>query len=300
MWSSGIGLQCASVRPAKLASMASRSRVGEILLKAKVLDELQLRSARAQHDQWGGRLGKIVADMGLADEDTITAAIAKSSGLQQVQLGHLQKDQNALSRLDVKFAEQHAVFPMSLKDNGKTLVLAMADPTDLELMDAVASKARARIQPVVAGEREIQHAILRYYKNQDPAAVEAPRARQAVRRATQEVETAGDDGDEFKIVDISGKTMIKHLGDLEGAPAATEPAQSAVSQAFSAGDLLDEMFGGAAPSVDPSGLSAEELQRLESLRVNQEKSGVIVRAVLQLLVEKGYATPKELAAKVKL
>lgn len=280
--------------------MATRSRVGEILLKAKVIDELQLRSARAQHDQWGGRLGKIVADMGLADEDTITQAVARSVGLQQVQLGHLQKDQNALSRIDVRFAEEHAVFPVTLKDNGKTLVLAMADPTDLELMDAVASKARARIQPVVAGEREIQHAILRYYKNQDPAAAE-PRARQAVRRATQEVQVDGDDdgGDEFKIVDMSGKTMIKHIGDLEGAPAATEPAQSAVSQAFSTSDLLDEMFG-TSGSPQRSGLTAEELQRLESLRVNQEKSGVIVRAVLQLLVEKGYATPKELAARVKL
>src|SRR5687768_11739835 len=134
--------------------MPSRSRVGEILIKAKVLDELQLRSARAQHDQWGGRLGKIVADMGLADEDTITAAIAWSAWLPQMQLGHLQKDPGALARLDVRFAEENAVFPVSVKDNGKTLVLAMADPTDLELMDAVASKARARITPVVAGERE--------------------------------------------------------------------------------------------------------------------------------------------------
>lgn len=279
--------------------MASRSRVGEILIKAKVIDELQLRSARAQHDQWGGRLGKIVADMGLADEDTITAAIARAMGMQQMQLGHLQKDQNALSRLDVRFAEENAVFPVTLKDNGKTLVLAMADPTDLELMDAAASKARARITPVVAGEREIQHAILRYYKGQDPSAVEAPRARQAVRRATQELQTAeAPEEDEFKIVDMSGKTMIKHLADIEGAPAATEPAQSAVSQSMSTGDLLDEMFGTSAPAG--SGLTPEELQRLESLRVNQEKSGVIVRAVLQLLVEKGYATPKELAARVKL
>ena len=36
--------------------MPSRSRVADILLKAKVIDELQLRSARAQHEQWGGRL----------------------------------------------------------------------------------------------------------------------------------------------------------------------------------------------------------------------------------------------------
>lgn len=280
--------------------MASRSRVGDILVKAKVIDELQLRSARAQHEQWGGRLAKIVTDMGLADEDTITAAIAKASGLQTVQLGHLQKDKDALSRLDVKFAEDNGVFPVALKDNGKTLVVAMADPTDLDLVDAVASRVRSRVQTVVAGEREIQHAILRYYKNQDPAVADAGRARHAVRRAAEEPADDAEEG--FKIVDLSGKTMIKHLGDLQGAPVATEPAGNAqprpVSQPSGTSDLLEEMFGAPAPAGE--GLTAEELSRLESLRANQSKSGVIVRALLQLLVEKGYTTPKELQARVKL
>lgn len=288
--------------------MASKSRVGEILLKARVIDDLQLRSAKAQQDQWGGRIGKVITDMGLADEDTITAAVAKAMGMQQVQLGHLPKDPNALSRVDVRFAEENAVFPMALKDNGKTLVLAMADPTDLEVMDAVGGKARARISAVVAGETEIQHAILRYYKNQDPAAGVAPRARQALRRATQELEQPSDDGgEEFKITDMSGKTMIKHIADLEAGP--TDPAGSAmggrsappvsaVSQALNTSDLLDEMMGpGSAAS---SSLTPEELQRLESLRLNQDKSAVIVRAVAQLLVEKGYATAKDIATRVKL
>ncbi|MDQ3264532.1 MAG: general secretion pathway protein GspE [Myxococcota bacterium] len=283
--------------------MASKSRVGELLLKARVIDELQLRSARARLDQWGGRIGKVITDMGLADEDTITATIAKAMGLQQVQLGHLPRDPTALARLDVRFAEEHAVFPMALKDNGKTLVLAMADPTDLELMDAVASRARTRISPVVAGETEIEHAILRYYRNQDPAAGAAPRARQAIRRATQEVEPAGaDDGEEFKIVDMSGKTMIKHLAELEGGPTdpagmpplAARPGPPVPSSRTS--DLLDEMMAPAASAA----LTAEERTRLESLRVNQEKSGVIVRALAALLVEKGYATAKDVATRLKL
>ncbi len=282
--------------------MASKSRVGELLLKARVIDELQLRSARAQLDQWGGRIGKVITDMGLADEDTITATIAKAMGLQQVQLGHLPKDPTALSRLEVRFAEEHAVFPMALKDNGKTLVLAMADPTDLELMDAAASRARTRISPVVAGETEIEHAILRYYRNQDPAAGAAPRARQAIRRATQEVEQVGDDGEEFKIVDMSGKTMIKHLADLEGGPTdpagmpALPPRPGPPVPSSRTSELLDEMMAPAASAA----LTAEERARLESLRVNQEKSAVIVRALAALLVEKGYATAKDVATRLKL
>lgn len=271
-----------------------RSRVGEILVKAGVIDDLQLRSALAQYDQWGGRLGKLVADMGLADEEAVADAIARAMQMQRAQLGHIAKDAGALAKLDVHLAEEHGVFPVSLRDNGKSLVLAMADPTDLELLDLLAAKTRARIQPLVAGESEIQNAILRYYKNQEPLPAAEPRARQAHRRAE---ETAGEDDGEFKITDISGKTMIRHIGDIE-AEAMTDPGAARAAPpaaAGSTGDLLDEILGG------PSGseFTPEDVQKLETLRVNQEKSAVILRALLQILVEKGYCTQRELAARMK-
>ena len=281
--------------------MASHSRVGEILVKARVIDDLQLRSARAQHDQWGGRLGKIVADMGLADEEAIAEAISKAMGMARVQLGHIPKDAAALAKLDAKFAEDQAVFPVSLKDNGKTLVLAMADPTDLEIVDQLGARARARISLVVAGETEIQHAILRYYKGQEPAAAEVPRARQAIRRASEDVELGGEEGgEEFKVTDMSGKTMVRHVADIM-AQAPTDPAAAALSSGQpsrgpSAGDLLDDML--AAPA--PPQLSPEEMQRLQTVKANQEKSAVILRALVELLIEKGYCTQKDLAIRVKL
>src|SRR5262245_53383484 len=114
--------------------MPSRSRVGDILLKAGVIDELQLRSARARHGQWGGRLGKVIADMGLADEDLIAGTVAGAMKLPRAQLGAA-REAAALAKLDAAFCEQHAVFPVQLTNNGKTLVLAMADPSDLEAMD---------------------------------------------------------------------------------------------------------------------------------------------------------------------
>ena len=278
--------------------MPSKSRVAEILLKAKVIDELQLRSARARHEQWGGRLSKIVAEMGLADEDTIVDAIARASGLQRTQIGHIQKDAAALARIDVKFAEEYGVFPIALKDNGKTLVVAFADPTDLDILDMVSSKARARLSPMVAGETEIAHAILRYYRNQDPAAAGPNRARQMVQKA-EEPEEQSEDGDEFKITDMSGKTMVKHIGDIQP-PGFTEPAMDALKPAPPVGDLLDDMLGAGPPAPPVAALTAEEQQRLESLKVNQAKSAAIVRAVAELLIDKGYATQKDVATRFKL
>jgi hypothetical protein len=64
-----------------------------------------------------------------------------------------------------------------------------------------------------------------------------------------------------------------------------------------AGDLLDEILAGGSPAL--SGLTQEELQRLEAVRVNQEKSSKILRALLELLLEKGALAQKELAARIR-
>lgn len=266
------------------------TRIGELLVKAKLLDQLQLRAALAQHDAWGGRLATVVTEMGLASEDKIVEALASALGVQRIRLGNIQKDPAALAKLEVKFAEQHGVFPVQLRDNGKVLLLAMSDPTDLDTADEVNRRARARVVTYIAGEREIRTAIARHYRGMDAGL--APE-----RTPTHELETAGDDeGDDFKIVDMSGKTVMKKLADID--PELAKQEQSArsappVAAVGSAADMLDDILGGGgAQAVDA--LSPEDLQRLHTVQVNQEKSAKIIRAVGELLAEKGYLSPEQL------
>ncbi|HVE85982.1 MAG TPA: hypothetical protein VND93_24165 [Myxococcales bacterium] len=268
--------------------MASRSRVADILIKANVVDELQLRSARAQHDQWGGRLAKVIADMGLADEDRIADAIAQAMGLKRVQLGSA-KDPGALAKLDAAFCEQHAVFPVQLTNNGKSLMLAMADPSDLEAMDMAAGRARSRVNPVVAGETEIMNAIARCYRGAEGMAPRPSRARAAVKAPAESDEA------ELKITDLNGNTVMKmnpYLGEGQDAGAATDPGGGGGSA-----DVLDQLLTGR--STAAPALTAEERQRLDNLRTNQDRSAKVLRAVMELLMEKGYTTQKELVARLK-
>jgi len=268
--------------------MSSRSRVGDFLLRANVIDELQLRSARATHAQWGGRLGKVIAEMGLADEDQIADAVAEAMKIPREQIGSA-RDPGALAKLDPAFCEQHAVFPVRLDNNGKSLVLAFADPTDLETMDMASGRARSRVKPVVASETEIMAAIARCYRGADAQSPRPSRARQAV-------QLAEEGSDEVKITDMNGNTVMKVNPALSAAEAAaaTDPGAGA-----GAGDLLDELLTGRSPAPAPS-LTAGEQQRLAELRANQERSGKALRAVMELLKEKGYTTQKELLARFKM
>ncbi len=267
-----------------------RNRIGELLVKARVIDELQLRSALARHDQWGGRLSRVVTDMGLAKEETVILAIAQGTGTQRLHLGNVTKDAGALAKVDVTMAEQKGIFPVALKDNGKTLVLAMADPTDLNTVDQVVARSRTRVVVVVASDVEIEHAILRHYRGQEPVSMST---RYNGESKPTENTNPGMDEDEFKVVDMSGNTVVKRVADVTRPPPPTAPAPDGNS---SASDLLDEILAGGS---GPVGLTAEEMQRLDTVRVNQEKSSKILRALLELLLEKQALSQKELAARMR-
>jgi Type II secretion system (T2SS), protein E, N-terminal domain len=256
------------------------SRIGEVLVKARVIDELQLRSAIAQHDAWGGRLAHVISEMGLAEEERIVDTIARALRVQRVRLGNLPKDPGALSKLDVTFAESTGVFPVQLRENGKVLLLAMADPSDLETLDEVSRRSRARVLPYIAGEREIRNAIARHYRGQEPNA-------SAGRSRSSEV---APDAEEFKIVDMSGNTVVKAIADI------VPPAEVRSGAPSSASDLLDEILSGSPPE---SVFTEEELQRLHTVQVNQEKSAKIVRAVMELLLEKGVLSAGALRSRLK-
>ncbi len=276
-------------------------RVGDVLVNAQVIDALQLRSALAQHDAWGGRLANVVVEMGLAEEETVVDCLARSLGVQRVRVGNLPRDPQALAKLDVAFAEERGLFPVALRDGGKVLLLAMADPSDIETLDEVTRRARVRVSPFIAGEREIRAAIARHYRGGAPGPTEGRRtsSRQSNPVAPVTRPLAEDEEEEFKLVDMAGNTVMKPLAEILGdalggqipAPAQTSNAQPSGS----ASALLDDMLGEGARHR----FSDEDLQRLRTVQLNQEKTARIVRAVMELLLEKGALSRAALQEKLR-
>jgi hypothetical protein len=64
---------------------------------------------------------------------------------------------------------------------------------------------------------------------------------------------------------------------------------------MSAADMLDAILAGGTTE----GFSAEELQRFETLKANQEKSSLILRALMDLLAGKRLLSPQELGSRVR-
>jgi Type II secretion system (T2SS), protein E, N-terminal domain len=242
-----------------MALPQSVTKMRDLLLRARVVDELQMRAALARLEQWGGLLPTVLADLGMVDEEQVTQTIATALRMPTQLLGNVTRDAQALARLDASFCEQKAIFPLALNSRTNTFTMAV--------VDLVASKVNARVQVVVASESQIRSAIAKHYRGHGASA--APTNPSHARRPTSELR--------------AGPVEIEL--DLAPPPAVAGPMATMLRAPPSANTLLDEMLG---EDERERGFSEEELARLGSLRLTQQKTQTIIRALLELLREKGY------------
>jgi len=107
-------------------------KLGELLVEAGIIDELQLQSALGHQKKWGGRLGKVLVDLGFVEESELLKFLSEKFKIQAVDLTRSKIPEQAFSALPEKVARKYGVVPVFLKEgpgNKKTLILAMSDPS---------------------------------------------------------------------------------------------------------------------------------------------------------------------------
>lgn len=250
------------------------ARLRDMLLKSKAVDEFQMKAAMGRLEQWGGRLTGIIVDMGFVDDETMVKTLSDAMRLPVAHLGMVTKDAQLLAKLDAAYCQEHGVFPVSV--HNRVVTLAMSDPTEVDAIDFVQSTVGARVQVVVAAESEIRAAIAKHYRGQDVPAT----SRNANMNRAREAHIEATKGQVFEL----DTTAPPKPGEAASSPAPA-PSQAFSRKSPSANTMLDDFLDDG-PKTDE--LSPEELKRLETARENQLKAGAILRALQQLLTEKGY------------
>lgn len=143
----------------------TRDRLGELLLREGVITEDQLLDALAEQQATGGKLGQILVRSLAADEDAIARTLAEQKGLEFVSLPMFPIDREAASLIPARMAKRALVIPIGFRDGA--LVLAMADPLDVEALDDVHLRTRRDVVPVVATAAQIEYAIEKFITSAD-------------------------------------------------------------------------------------------------------------------------------------
>jgi len=136
-------------------------RIGELLLKEKLITPEQLQQALTQQKSNGGKLGYNLVKMGFVKDEQITALLSKQYGVPSINLAQFKIDPTIVKLVPTETARKYQIIPLSR--SGSTLTIAMTDPTNVFAMDDIKFMTGYTVEPVVASEIAITDAVEKYY-----------------------------------------------------------------------------------------------------------------------------------------
>src|SRR3972149_9526658 len=137
------------------------ARLGEILMKEKLISADQLKQALAYQQQHGGRLGTCLMKMGLITDDVITEVLSRQYGVPSINLKYYEVDPTVIKLIPQDTAVRYQIVPLSRV--GSTLTIAMTDPTNVFAMDDIKFMTGFNVEPGVGSESAITEAITKFY-----------------------------------------------------------------------------------------------------------------------------------------
>jgi type IV pilus assembly protein PilB len=144
---------------------AGGDRLGEILLREGLVTREQLGQALTEQKNTKHRLGYILVKLGLVQELEITKVLARQYRMPAVDLTRFEVDPKIIRLVPAEMATKSVVLP--LKREGRTLTIAMADPTDHGLLEDLKFITRFDLFPVIAGEYTLRNLIEKHYESSD-------------------------------------------------------------------------------------------------------------------------------------
>lgn len=176
----------------------SAKKLGELLVQEKIIDALQLEQAVMEQKSSGGKLSAALLKLGFVDEKKLSDVLSEQFQVPSIDLASFQIDPNAVQKIPKNICERHTIMPVSL--SGTTLVVAMADPSNIYVKDDLTFLTKCKIQAVVATESSIRNAIDRYYDSK----VSYESIMNEMERETINAE-ASDDLEDIVSLDASGE-----------------------------------------------------------------------------------------------
>ncbi|MBV9475295.1 MAG: type IV-A pilus assembly ATPase PilB [Acidobacteria bacterium] len=136
-------------------------RLGELLTKASLITQDQLKEALRVQKETGGKLGETLIKLGFVSEEDITECLSQQFGVPSINLQHFEIDGSVIKLIPGDVARKYNILPVN--KTGATITIAMADPTNVFAMDDIKFMTGYNVEPVVASELGIKAAIDNYY-----------------------------------------------------------------------------------------------------------------------------------------
>ncbi len=198
-----------------------RVKLGDLLLKAGLIDEVQLQSALGYQRQWGGKLGDVLITNGFLDEMMLWRGLSKQLSVPLVSLPEHTFPAGIEKLVPVEMCRKHSIVPMT-RDN-REVTIATSEPNNIAGIDEVAFRVGARLRVVLAPDREIEWAVRKLYTG-ETAPCPPPRQRRVASNdpgpdpGTQTTQMRG------QVVDFAARSPATPIAEIHGAARAAAAA----------------------------------------------------------------------------
>ena len=138
-----------------------RQNLGDMLVAANLIDEVQMQIALAEQKQTGQRFGSTLVELKFIDENVLAAFLSKQIDVPCISLLHVDIPKKVLRRISRSLAVECKAVPVRI--DGDRLEVAMVDPTDAEVIIKLEKAVEMPITPMIAPQSSIRTMIDRCY-----------------------------------------------------------------------------------------------------------------------------------------
>ncbi len=149
--------------------MDKKKKLGELLLDAGVITREQLNEALEDQKRYGGKLGTILLDRRFISEKDFFKALTSQLQIPAFDFSRSTIPESVIKLVPMEISEKYSVFPVAIKNTpqGRVLVLAMADPTNVGVQDEIRFSIGYKVEPALALESTIRYVIREYFYHQN-------------------------------------------------------------------------------------------------------------------------------------
>jgi type IV pilus assembly protein PilB len=136
-------------------------RLGDLLVKEKIITPEQLEQATKAQKEQSCRLGSALVKLGFLTDEDVTNFLSRQYGVPAINLSYFEIDPAVVKLIPFETAKRYQILPLSRV--GASLTIAMVDPTNVFAMDDIKFMTGFNIEPVVASESSILTGIEKAY-----------------------------------------------------------------------------------------------------------------------------------------
>jgi len=140
-------------------------QIGDLLVSEGLITQEQLTRAIQEQQQNGTRIGYNLIKLGFVKETDLTRLLARRYRMPAVDLKNFEVDLKVAKLVPAELTIKHQL--LALKRDGRTLTVAVTDPSQLGILDDLKFITGYEIFPVVGGEFTLRGILEKHFESTD-------------------------------------------------------------------------------------------------------------------------------------